>query len=95
MRNGIPVVPKGTPFGVIFDSGLQGDNYISYVATDNACFRRGKLVPAKAGNKLRAGWVPTIIWFIFIDFSQSLYYVKVFVGYVLSSLKSMPLIKQK
>lgn len=39
--------------------------------------------------------LPTIIWFIFIDFSQSLYYVKVFVGYVLSSLKSMPLIKQK
>jgi hypothetical protein len=38
---------------------------------------------------------PTIIWFIFVDFSQSLYYVKVFVGHVLSSLKSMPLIKQK
>jgi hypothetical protein len=36
-----------------------------------------------------------IIWFIFVDFSQSLYYFKVFVGYVLSSLKSIPLIKQK
>ena len=33
MRNGIPVV--------IFDSGLQGDNYISYVATDN--FKAGQL----------------------------------------------------
>jgi ribose transport system substrate-binding protein len=33
MRNEIPVV--------IFDSGLQGDNYISYVATDN--FKAGQL----------------------------------------------------
>jgi ribose transport system substrate-binding protein len=33
MSNGIPVV--------IFDSGLQGDNYISYVATDN--FKAGQL----------------------------------------------------
>jgi len=33
MRIGIPVV--------IFDSGLQGDNYISYVATDN--FKAGQL----------------------------------------------------
>jgi ribose transport system substrate-binding protein len=33
MRSNIPVV--------IFDSGLQGDNYISYVATDN--FRAGQL----------------------------------------------------
>jgi len=33
MRSGIPVV--------IFDSGLQGDNYISYVATDN--FKAGQL----------------------------------------------------
>lgn len=33
MQSGIPVV--------IFDSGLQGDNYISYVATDN--FKAGKL----------------------------------------------------
>jgi ribose transport system substrate-binding protein len=33
MRNAIPVV--------IFDSGLQGDNYISYVATDN--FKAGQL----------------------------------------------------
>jgi ribose transport system substrate-binding protein len=33
MRNGIPVV--------IFDSGLQGNNYISYVATDN--FKAGQL----------------------------------------------------
>ncbi|MHC4682145.1 MAG: ABC transporter substrate-binding protein, partial [Planctomycetota bacterium] len=33
MRSGIPVV--------IFDSGLQGENYISYVATDN--FRAGQL----------------------------------------------------
>jgi ribose transport system substrate-binding protein len=33
MRNSIPVV--------IFDSGLQGDNYISYVATDN--FKAGQL----------------------------------------------------
>jgi len=33
MRNGIPVV--------IFDSGLKGDNYISYVATDN--FKAGQL----------------------------------------------------
>jgi len=33
MRNNIPVV--------IFDSGLQGDNYVSYVATDN--FRAGQL----------------------------------------------------
>lgn len=33
MRSGIPVV--------IFDSGLQGDNYVSYVATDN--FRAGQL----------------------------------------------------
>lgn len=33
MRNDIPVV--------IFDSGLQGDNYISYVATDN--FKAGQL----------------------------------------------------
>lgn len=33
MRNGIPVV--------IFDSGLQGDNYVSYVATDN--FKAGQL----------------------------------------------------
>jgi ribose transport system substrate-binding protein len=33
MRIGIPVV--------IFDSGLQGDNYISYVATDN--FKAGRL----------------------------------------------------
>jgi ribose transport system substrate-binding protein len=33
MQNGIPVV--------IFDSGLQGDNYISYVATDN--FKAGQL----------------------------------------------------
>jgi ribose transport system substrate-binding protein len=32
MRNGIPVV--------IFDSGLQGDNYVSYVATDN--FKAGQ-----------------------------------------------------
>jgi ribose transport system substrate-binding protein len=33
MQKGVPVV--------IFDSGLQGDNYISYVATDN--FRAGQL----------------------------------------------------
>ena len=33
MRNGIPVV--------IFDSGLQGENYVSYVATDN--FKAGQL----------------------------------------------------
>jgi len=33
MRSNIPVV--------IFDSGLQGDNYVSYVATDN--FRAGQL----------------------------------------------------
>jgi ribose transport system substrate-binding protein len=33
MRNGIPVV--------IFDSGLQGENYVSYVATDN--FKAGRL----------------------------------------------------
>ena len=33
MRNRIPVV--------IFDSGLQGDNYVSYVATDN--FKAGQL----------------------------------------------------
>ena len=33
MQNGIPVV--------IFDSGLQGDNYVSYVATDN--FKAGQL----------------------------------------------------
>jgi len=33
MKSGIPVV--------IFDSGLQGDNYISYVATDN--FKAGQL----------------------------------------------------
>ena len=33
MRSGIPVV--------IFDSGLKGDNYISYVATDN--FKAGQL----------------------------------------------------
>jgi ribose transport system substrate-binding protein len=33
MRIGIPIV--------IFDSGLQGDNYISYVATDN--FKAGQL----------------------------------------------------
>ena len=33
LRSGIPVV--------IFDSGLQGDNYISYVATDN--FKAGQL----------------------------------------------------
>ncbi len=33
MRTGIPVV--------IFDSGLQGSNYVSYVATDN--FRAGQL----------------------------------------------------
>jgi ribose transport system substrate-binding protein len=33
MRTGIPVV--------IFDSGLQGDNYFSYVATDN--FKAGQL----------------------------------------------------
>jgi ribose transport system substrate-binding protein len=33
MRSGIPVV--------IFDSGLQGNNYISYVATDN--FKAGQL----------------------------------------------------
>lgn len=33
MRIGIPVV--------IFDSGLQGDNYVSYVATDN--FKAGQL----------------------------------------------------
>jgi len=33
MRSGIPVV--------IFDSGLQADNYVSYVATDN--FRAGQL----------------------------------------------------
>jgi len=33
IRNSIPVV--------IFDSGLQGDNYISYVATDN--FKAGQL----------------------------------------------------
>jgi ribose transport system substrate-binding protein len=33
MLNGIPVV--------IFDSGLQGDNYVSYVATDN--FKAGQL----------------------------------------------------
>jgi len=39
MRNGIPVV--------IFDSGLKGDNYISYVATDN--FKAGQL----AGQRYR------------------------------------------
>jgi len=33
IRNGIPVV--------IFDSGLQGENYVSYVATDN--FKAGQL----------------------------------------------------
>ena len=33
MRSGIPVV--------IFDSGLKGDNYVSYVATDN--FKAGQL----------------------------------------------------
>ncbi len=33
MRSGIPVV--------IFDSGLEGDNYVSYVATDN--FKAGQL----------------------------------------------------
>ena len=33
MRNGIPVV--------IFNSGLQGDNYVSYVSTDN--FKAGQL----------------------------------------------------
>ncbi len=33
MRNDIPVV--------VFDSGLQGDNYVSYVATDN--FKAGQL----------------------------------------------------
>lgn len=44
MRNDIPVV--------IFDSGLQGDNYISYVATDN--FKAGQLA-AEYMSKLLDG----------------------------------------
>ena len=42
MRNGIPVV--------IFDSGLQGQNYISYVATDN--FKAGQLAGGYMGKLL-------------------------------------------
>lgn len=42
MRNGIPVV--------IFDSGLQGENYISYVATDN--FKAGQLAGEYMGKLL-------------------------------------------
>jgi ribose transport system substrate-binding protein len=42
MRSGIPVV--------IFDSGLQGDNYISYVATDN--FKAGQLAGRYMANLL-------------------------------------------
>lgn len=42
MRNDIPVV--------IFDSGLQGDNYVSYVATDN--FEAGRLAGDYMGKLL-------------------------------------------
>lgn len=42
MRIGIPVV--------IFDSGLQGDNYISYVATDN--FKAGQLAGQRMAKLL-------------------------------------------
>jgi len=42
MRSSIPVV--------IFDSGLQGDNYVSYVATDN--FRAGQLAGEYMANLL-------------------------------------------
>lgn len=42
MRSNIPVV--------IFDSGLQGDNYVSYVATDN--FRAGQLAGEYMGQLL-------------------------------------------
>jgi ribose transport system substrate-binding protein len=41
-RNGIPVV--------IFDTGLQGDNYVSYVATDN--FKAGRLAAEYMGKLL-------------------------------------------
>lgn len=42
MRSGIPVV--------IFDSGLQGENYVSYVATDN--FKAGQLAGQYMANLL-------------------------------------------
>jgi len=42
MRSDIPVV--------IFDSGLQGDNYVSYVATDN--FKAGQLAGEHMGKLL-------------------------------------------
>ena len=42
MRSNIPVV--------IFDSGLQGDNYVSYVATDN--FKAGQLAGEHMGKLL-------------------------------------------
>ena len=42
MRSDIPVV--------IFDSGLQGDNYVSYVATDN--FKAGRLAGEYMGKLL-------------------------------------------
>jgi len=42
MRSDIPVV--------IFDSGLQGDNYVSYVATDN--FKAGQLAGEHMGMLL-------------------------------------------
>ena len=42
MRSEIPVV--------IFDSGLQGDNYVSYVATDN--FKAGRLAGEHMGQLL-------------------------------------------
>ncbi|UCE47126.1 MAG: substrate-binding domain-containing protein [Phycisphaerales bacterium] len=42
MRSDIPVV--------IFDSGLQGDNYVSYVATDN--FKAGQLAGEYMGKLL-------------------------------------------
>ena len=42
MRSNIPVV--------IFDSGLQGDNYVSYVATDN--FKAGQLAGEYMGKLL-------------------------------------------
>ncbi len=43
MRSEIPVV--------IFDSGLQGDNYVSYVATDN--FKAGQLAGEYMGKLLK------------------------------------------
>ncbi len=42
MRSDVPVV--------IFDSGLQGDNYVSYVATDN--FKAGQLAGEHMGRLL-------------------------------------------